>query len=117
MIFEPVLDIMRNEVVNSTRKAVQVKIDSESDNLPQLPAVYAIFSPAVCRYVGETDNLKQAVMAHFQVSEPEPTLRYFMQSDKIKILHYQLTHAEDAAMRRNLVQQWIRLYSPSGSEK
>lgn len=92
---------------------VQILADPKKLDLPRSPAVYSIFSSSTCRFVGETDNLYQAIIDHFRPNEPNIKLRYFMLSWKPKILQYQIISDMSPGVRKSLLQQWIQLYHPS----
>jgi hypothetical protein len=91
------------------------------DNLSELPeekAVYGICGringEAVnCRYIGETDNLRQSVRNHFGDQEPRECLREFMQSIKLKMLVFELLPDSTPETRLDVVQQWEQEYNPA----
>ena len=90
------------------------------DNLPQKKSVYAIFAqskdtlkPINCRYVGETDNLEERTKTHFQDNEQNECLKEFMQSDKTKMMIYELLPNSDKKERLEKESEWIRLYKPT----
>jgi hypothetical protein len=97
----------------------------QRDNLHELPetaAVYAICGrvnnqAANCRYVGETENLRQAVRAHFSPLEPYESLRNFMQSIKIKELVYQPMPASTREEREQKKQEWESRYRPAFTDE
>lgn len=89
------------------------------DNLPQRKAVYAIFAsekdsqkPINCRYVGETDNLEERTKKHLGNSEQNECLKEFMQSDKVKLMTYELLPNSDKQDRFAKENEWIELYKP-----
>mgnify|MGYP000920417389 CR=1 FL=1 len=89
------------------------------DDIPKRKAVYAIFAsdketnkPINCRYVGETDNLQERTIAHFQETEQNDCLKEFMQSTKTKIMIYELLPDSDKEDRLNKESEWIELYNP-----
>ncbi|MFT5824406.1 MAG: putative GIY-YIG superfamily endonuclease [Crocinitomix sp.] len=89
------------------------------DNLPQRKSVYAIFAqskesskPINCRYVGETDNLEERTKAHLAESEQNECLKKFMQSDKTKLMIYELLPNSDKTERLQKEKDWITDYSP-----
>lgn len=99
-------------------EAILVLINSEKIEVPERPAVYAIFSASKCRFVGTTENLKQAITDHFRVEEPNVGLRYFMQSEKPKILQFELIDKNSKGYRLNqLSDRWIELYNPTDNPK
>lgn len=99
-------------------EAILVIINSNKLDLPEKPAIYAIFSASKCRYIGATDNLKQAVTEHFRADEPNVGLRYFMQSEKPKILQFELLEKGMNPSRLTMLQnRWIELYKPTDNPK
>ncbi|MFC2104367.1 GIY-YIG nuclease family protein [Bacteroidota bacterium] len=89
------------------------------DNLPQREAVYAIFAkdestskPINCRYVGETDNLEERTKAHFSENEQNDCLKKFMQSNKTKMMIYELLPNSDKQDRLEVEKEWINLNKP-----
>ncbi|MCF6268137.1 MAG: GIY-YIG nuclease family protein [Melioribacteraceae bacterium] len=89
------------------------------DDLPQRKSVYAIFAqskdslePINCRYVGETDNLEERTKAHLSENEQNECLRKFMQSDKTKLMIYELLPNSDKAERLQKEKEWITAYNP-----
>jgi hypothetical protein len=67
------------------------------DELNFNEAVYSIFAqdkedkkPINCRYVGETDSLVERIKAHFSAGEKNECLKSFIQSDKTKLMIYEL---------------------------
>lgn len=101
---------MGEEIVNLDRIDI--------DNLPERKAVYAIFArdkdtgePINCRYVGETDNLKERTKAHFQVDELNSCLKEFMQSIKTKLLLYELMPNSLKDDRLGKEKRWVGKYN------
>jgi excinuclease UvrABC nuclease subunit len=91
--------------------------ENNLDDLPVRKSVYAIFAsidnkPVNCRYVGETDNLKERTNYHFSKSEQNECLKEFMQSNKMKILIYELLPNSDKEERLKKEKEWIRKYNP-----
>lgn len=89
------------------------------DHLPEIEAVYAIFAqdkntsePINCRYVGETDDLQRRTKEHCQADEPNECLREFMQSDKTKILVYELMPGSTKEERLEAEAAWIKEFNP-----
>ncbi len=86
---------------------------SNFSELPTSEAVYAIFAadksntPINCRYVGETNNLSRRTGEHFDTNEENECLKEFMQSDKTKILVYELMINSDDKERLNAEKEWI----------
>ncbi|GEM_PF-967522 len=86
--------------------------------VPSMPAVYAILSDGQagsdhkrCRYVGFTENLREAVLKHFQPYEPNVPLRYFMLSSKLKYLLYELVSATDIKSLSNRTEEWMEEFN------
>lgn len=99
---------------------VTVEISSEDLSfLLKRKAVYAIFAqskeslkPINCRYVGETDNLEERTQAHFRDDEQNECLKDFMQSEKTKIMIYELMPNSDKSERFEKEEEWINNYKP-----
>ena len=92
-------------------------------NLPKRKAVYAIFAqskdtgkPINCRYVGETDNLRERTDAHFSKDEQNSCLRKFMQSSKTKPMKYELLPNSTKKERQIKEKEWIKKYDPECNE-
>jgi excinuclease UvrABC nuclease subunit len=88
------------------------------DELPAAPGVYAICGrvndkPANCRYIGETDNIREAIKSHFRRDEPYECLREFMQSIKIKHLLYELTKDSNSKSRVLKKEEWEKEFKPT----
>jgi len=85
------------------------------DELPDYPAVYALFSPEdgnECRYVGYAHKLREAIKKHFDPFELNIDIRYLMLSEKRKVLQYEAApEGMDAAIRKKLV-DWQERYQP-----
>lgn len=89
------------------------------DTLPGEPAVYAICGrvnekPANPRYIGTSENLRQAVSAHFDGSQPAVSdcFREFMLSIKIKELVFQLMPGSSEGERAAAKEKWEKQYKP-----
>lgn len=89
------------------------------NDLPKRKAVYAIFArgvetnkPINCRYVGETDNLEERTKAHFSKKEKNECLRKFMQSNKKKLMEYELMPSSRKEERTKKEKEWINKYKP-----
>jgi hypothetical protein len=87
--------------------------------LPQWEAVYAIFAkemdsdkPTNCRFVGETDNLRERTQVLLSVDEQNIRLKEFMQSDKAKLMVYRLMPASKTEARLKMIKKWVRKYKP-----
>ncbi|MEP0264565.1 hypothetical protein [Dokdonia sp.] len=96
----------------------------EKDNLDTLPtekAVYGVFGivddkSINCRYVGETDNLKDAVKELFETPEDEG-LKKFMQGPWIQMLKYELLPESSEKDRQESMQEWTEKYKPNVDEE
>ncbi|QJB32847.1 hypothetical protein HF329_16595 [Chitinophaga oryzae] len=97
----------------------------EKDNLDELPeeaAVYAISgrkngTPANCRLVNYADNLREAIKRHFSTAEPQPCLRQFMQSIKIKTVDYLLMPGASEEEVAAVLSEWKTFYKPECNEQ
>lgn len=95
--------------------------------VPCQPAIYAILSDGEsgstqkkCRYVGFATNLREAVLRHFQPSEPIIPLRYFMLSSKLKYLQYELIPVADKADKNaisNLTEEWMEGFNMASASQ
>jgi excinuclease UvrABC nuclease subunit len=93
------------------------------DKLPEKEAVYAIFTqdreekkPINCRYVGETDNLMARAKAHFSIREQNKRLKSFMQSDRTKIMLYELMPDSTKEDRLMVEKKCVSSYRPEYNE-
>jgi hypothetical protein len=100
----------------------------QKDNLDLLPAEPAVY--AVCgrinnqaanpRYVGETDNLQEAIKSHFDPKRPAPEgnecFKAFMLSIKIKALIYELLPDSSGEERANKREEWVKKHKPTCNE-
>lgn len=89
------------------------------DDLPQRKSVYAIFAQSKdtlkainCRYVGETDNLEERTKTHFSENEKNECLRKFIQSDKTKLMIFELLPNSDKEERLLKEKEWITALKP-----
>lgn len=89
------------------------------DNLDEIPAEKAVFgifgivdeAPVNCRYVGETDNLREAVRMLFE--KPEGTgLMKFMQGPWIKMLVFEVTSGASSDEKQLVLKEWQDRYHP-----
>jgi hypothetical protein len=101
----------------------QILIDAEHlEMLPAKPAVYTLleygYGPGefVCRYVGEAADLREALQNHFDPQEPNITLRYFMLSEKIKFLSYEVLNETQGPAYREMIENWRQRFN-SGLHK
>jgi hypothetical protein len=93
----------------------QIILDPEGlKMLPDYPAIYAIVEAGChndnmkCRFLGETGKLKTAVENHFKPTEKNIDLRYFMLSEKKKILHYITLENLKGNAHINTYREWFR---------
>ena len=111
---------IRNVVLYQSANNLAGK-DNLSD-LPEGPAVYAICGrvngkPSNARYVGATENLQQAIHAHFSATAPDSCLKFFMLSIKIKELVYLPLSAANATELEALKVEWEKRFKPECNEK
>lgn len=96
----------------------------EKDNLHQLPtekAVFGIFGivneePINCRFVAETENLRDAVKDVFENPQSEG-MKKFMQGPWIQMLVYELMPNNSKKDREAAVEEWTQKYEPNIDEK
>jgi hypothetical protein len=96
---------------------------TDLDDLPKRKAVYAIFAqhketnkPINCRYVGETHDLQERTKAHFSMGEKNECLKEFMQSDKTKLLQYEVMPNSAKEERLEAEEEWTKKYNPKCPE-
>ena len=89
------------------------------DDLPERKSVYAIFAqsesnlkPINCRYIGETDNLRERTKTHFSKNESNDCLKEFMQSNITKLMIYELLPNSTKENRLEKENEWIKIYTP-----
>jgi hypothetical protein len=96
----------------------------KKDNLHDLPsqkAVFGIFAivddqPSNCRYVGQTEDLQQAVKTLFE--KPEGTaMKNFMQGPWIQMIQYTLMPDSYLEERQEVVRDWERQFEPKIGEE
>jgi len=94
------------------------------DMVPSQPAVYALLSDGDtgtnykrCRFVGFTEDLRKAILNHFQPSEPIVPLRYFMLSSKLKYLRYEVVPTGDSTTLFNRTQRWMEEFNMATSSQ
>lgn len=114
---------MAEEIVQTEVFHPDYNLDKKDnlDTVPEGAAVYGFFAiihekPVHCRFVGETENLRQAVKARFEQNEPEDGLRKFMQGPWIKFLMYKPTPEASAEDRQKLVEEWTKEHNPKIDE-
>jgi hypothetical protein len=91
----------------------------KKDNLSEVPiekAVFGIFGivneePINCRYVGETDNLREAIKDVFE-NPPGEGMKKFMQGPWIQMLVYELMPDAAKEDRVKAVEEWKQKYDP-----
>lgn len=92
------------------------------DDLPALPAVYAICGrvngqPVNARFVGATDDLLAAVKSHFGETEGNDMLRNYMRSIKIKMLLYKAMPYSTEEEREVVRQEWENRMQPKCTDE
>lgn len=91
----------------------------KKDNLSEVPtekAVFAIFgivgeAPVNCRYVNETENLREAVKLLFENPENQG-LKKFMQGSWIQMLQYELLPNSTKNERKKIAAVWTEEHQP-----
>lgn len=87
--------------------------------IPSVPSIYAIFERSpdnplllICRFIGRTPDLKDSIQVHLRVSETNVSLRYFMQSNKIKVVKFlDISEMAPQAVDREM-DAWIDFFKP-----
>lgn len=104
--------------MSSTQNHGLILSELTLEMVPRQPAVYAILSDGEagstnkrCRFVGFTENLREAILKHFQPYEPIVTLRYFMLSSKMKYLFFELIPSGDTNALLNRSEEWMEEYN------
>jgi hypothetical protein len=92
------------------------------DDLPALPAVYAICGrvngqPVNARFVGATEDLLSAVKSHFGETEGNDMLRNYMRSIKIKMLLYKAMPYSTEEEREAARQEWENRMQPKCTDE
>ena len=99
------------------------------DNLNELPAKSAIYmicgrvngQPANPRFVGESENLQEAIRCHFDEKVPaekgNECFKEFMTSIKIKTLVYVTVPGLSAEERLKRKEEWEEKYKPKCNEE
>jgi hypothetical protein len=96
---------------------------AKKDNIQEVPAGKAVFGifgiiddePVNCRFVGETDNLRESVKHLFEYPEGEG-MKKFMQGPWIQMLQYQLLDDFSPEYRGAITAQWKHQYKPDIDE-
>lgn len=121
------IKIEENSTVKTTILYQRDNNLDKKDNLETLPATPAVF--AVCgrvngepvnpRFVGETDNLQQAVRKLFDPTEKfsSECFRDFMLSIKTKQLVYELLPDTRQEERINIKNTWQEKFKPECNEQ
>jgi hypothetical protein len=109
--------------INMAKQTV-ILDENHLKDLPQRKSVYAIFAqsketkkPINCRYVGETDNLQERTKRHFSDEEENECLKKFMQSEKTKMMIYELLPDSDRKDRLAKEEEWIKEFKPECNEQ
>lgn len=97
----------------------------QKDNLDELPAEAAVYAvsgrkngaPANCRLVNYAVNLREAIKGHFSTAEPQPCLRQFMQSIKIKTVDFLLMPGASEEEVAAVLNEWKAYYKPECNEQ
>jgi hypothetical protein len=89
------------------------------EQIPEIPGVYAIFEilPSTpestrCRFINTADNCRQQIKSHFQADEANINLRYFMLSQKRKLVHACFLPDVNNQGLEDLKEIWIELFEP-----
>lgn len=112
---------MSENVVQTNVYHKEYNLDKKDnlDTLPKEPAVYGLFAiihekPVNCRFIGETEDLQQAIRDQFEKPEGEGMTKY-MQGPWIKMLRYE--NIADADERKKKVDEWTKEHNPKIDEK
>lgn len=91
--------------------------------IPTDPAVFAICAiihekPVHCRYVGEAENLQQAIRNLFEkAGEVSEGFAQFMHGPWIQRIVFELMPDSSPEDRQKAVEEWITKYNPRCDEK
>jgi len=107
-------------MVVSHRNYNLAKLDSLHE-LPVGPAIYGLFAivdeePVNCRYIGESQNLQEAIKDLFEGSHGEG-LQKFMQGPWIKMVQFNLMPGSTKQEREDAKKIWMQRYAPKIDEK
>lgn len=116
--------------MNTTEKLVALEVWhkdynlDKKDNLIEVPtenAVFGIFGivneePINCRYVGEAENLREAVKDVFEKPQEEG-LKKFMQGPWIQMLVYELMPDSTKKDREETIEKWNQKHNPKIDEE
>lgn len=91
----------------------------KKDNLIEVPTEKAIFGifgivneePINCRYIGESENLREAVKDVFENPQSEG-MKKFMQGPWIQMLVYELMPDSTKEDREKAVEEWKQKHDP-----
>ena len=92
----------------------------KKENLNEIPdqkAVFGVFGivneePINCRYIGETENLQEAVKELFENPQSKG-MKEFMQGPWIQMLVYETMPESTEQERQKLCTNWIQEYKPN----
>jgi hypothetical protein len=89
-------------------------------SIPKQAGIYSIFevpenghNECICRYVGYSDNCQRAIKNHFSIDEPNFRLRYFMLSNKRKMIRIFFLKESDPGKIDEIKNHWIELFEPN----
>lgn len=91
----------------------------KKDNLNEVPTEKAVFGlfgivneePINCRYIAESENLREAVKDVFEIPRGEG-LKKFMQGPWIQMLVYEIMPGSTIKEREKAVAEWKQKYGP-----
>jgi predicted GIY-YIG superfamily endonuclease len=120
-------ELTTQEGVVMSRKLVNLS-EIDLDDLEQEEAVYAIGEPIkgrevparlipkrlpiYCWYVGEAEDLQRRTKEHFREDEDNDCLRNYMQSDKTKLMVYELMLGSTKEKRLEKEKEWKEEFEP-----
>jgi hypothetical protein len=89
-------------------------------DVPQESAVFGVFGivneePVNCRYIGETDNLRDSIVSLFEHPESEG-MKKFMQGPWIQMLQYELMPGSSRNDRLKVASEWTQRFNPKIDE-
>ncbi len=92
------------------------------NTFPTEPAVFGIFGiirdkPVRCRYVGETENLREALRNLYEKAEAVSVgFKNFMQGHWVQKLVYELMPNSTPGERQKEVEEWKKKFNPKCDE-
>jgi hypothetical protein len=98
----------------------------KKDNIAQIPtepAVFGLFAiihekPLHCRYIGETENLQQAIRDLFEkAGDVSEGFEKFMHGPWIQRMVYEIMPGSSPEDRQKTVEEWTKKYNPKCDEK